>query len=68
MSQNTVVETTCDTCGTKAYSPLHPGRGKVLLPKEWIQITVKSDSKDLLEKDLCPECKLPIQRFLEGKK
>lgn len=64
MAQQTVVQTTCDTCGTKEISPLNPGRGKVLLPKEWIQVSVKSESKDILERDMCPKCKLDLMPIL----
>lgn len=63
MARKTVIESTCDQCGTEEVMDMPRGRfaldDRILLPARWLHVTGETGSAVVFSMDLCGQCIAP---------
>lgn len=62
MAKKEVLISICDSCSKEVISdiPTRLTKSDLLLPPDWVMVSVQSAKKDIFTSDLCDECKGPV--------
>lgn len=62
MARKEVLVSICDSCSKEVITdvPLRIAKSDLLLPPDWVVVSVQSAKKDIYTSDLCDECKGPV--------
>ena len=68
MAKKQVIESTCDSCGTKEVTDLNPKRTDkghremdFVLPDGWGHVRIDTNTTTLFQHDLCADCLKPVK-------